>query len=840
MTTEVLGKIDAKILDGPTTNPKDDIDRIVLVLNDTNFDKDYATTGTWPYEINGQTRYLSVSIQGPNNSTSQYTHGLLHQFGLNDLYIYDNVQTNKTYWADGWDNMAKPLFNGAHPLVWSKQFASWVTESGGKILYIPRPAKGTTVSKPVTLSYQSILKSGQYGAIAIGLTEKATTFESESQFYWIEARNPNLNVSDPVPSQGVLAYYANKLIPQGQGPVIVRNYDHTQEDLSKAVIPVNQSMEPPGTGIKISVNSELPADAGYTVNVDYTPPATDYDVFLRPGDPTWESPDVWIDNQRDNGGWATYTETDFPKIVDVNSLPATPSSEPPLAGTIDGKEEGNRIYARVYNRGPADAYDIEVHLEVSEPGPSLGQPQGNFIADNKNQAPIQIGELPAGTYKDVFFTWKPKAANDPHNCVRVEIRNVYNDSNEQNNSAQRNFQVEYSTRGSPYEAASFPFQIKNAEPKPQLVYFQKVGIPPSWSQILTPAKRLLLPDETLFGKLTVNPPETAAVCTDHSIQVTAWTPRGDTLVRLGGATVSVDLRNRTLIDTQGDIGECSESDRARIAYLFEGGNGGPTISVPNPLADKSAEMHLASREPCNRVHTKGCTNPPRPNEKIILRYSDPSGNPVYHEVTTDEHGCYEDFNVVVEGGDWEASAYYPGTQCNAPVKSQSAVVHSSLPQTGDQDRDDLIDPNEPQGDTDGDKLIGSLDPDSDDDSVIDGKEPPGDCDKDGLLNVIDSDSDNDGIPDGKDPFPCVTCHVSKHSAEIARLVAVVLWLLAALLLMIGWYLTNWLLALVAAIVLAILLLITWFFCLHLMVWPAVLALIFGISVTILLWKKSHA
>jgi len=58
---------------------------------------------------------------------------------------------------------------------------------------------------------------------------------------------------------------------------------------------------------------------------------------------------------------------------------------------------------------------------------------------------------------------------------------------------------------------------------------------------------------------------------------------------------------------------------------------------------------------CAVITANGCTVPPRPDETIVLRYKDPAGNPVYHEVTKDEYGCYEDFYVSVEGGDWEAT-----------------------------------------------------------------------------------------------------------------------------------------------------------------------------------------
>ena len=54
---------------------------------------DWATTGHYPYSLPVGTRRLSVSVQGPSNTTPQFTHGLLHQFGLVDLYAYPNVES---------------------------------------------------------------------------------------------------------------------------------------------------------------------------------------------------------------------------------------------------------------------------------------------------------------------------------------------------------------------------------------------------------------------------------------------------------------------------------------------------------------------------------------------------------------------------------------------------------------------------------------------------------------------------------------------------------------------------------------------------------------------------
>lgn len=111
-----------------------------------NFTEDWVTTGSWPYNMpGGFTRPISVSIQSYDNSVARFTHGLLHQFNLVDLYAHPGVVFPRPYVTE-WDNMGG-LFNNGHPLVWSKERAEWLTAHGSEILYIPRPTAGSTFSQ---------------------------------------------------------------------------------------------------------------------------------------------------------------------------------------------------------------------------------------------------------------------------------------------------------------------------------------------------------------------------------------------------------------------------------------------------------------------------------------------------------------------------------------------------------------------------------------------------------------------------------------------------------------------------------------------------------------------
>lgn len=644
LTTEVLQKVVAAnpgILNGPTADPNDDIDRVVIVLNDPAFTKDWASTGHWPYVVAGNTHHLSASIHSPADTTAQFAHGLSHQFGLKDLYVHDNVSVDPGLVdaAANWDNMAKP-FVGAHPLVWSKQLAGWVTAAGGRINYIRRPPRGTPPragEPPVALSYQSTLARDAYGAVAVGLTEGVTTFEEESHFYWIEARKPALG-GDTVPSQGVLVYYANKAVPQGELPVVVR--DATPATATRDPLQVNGVIEPTGTGIRVAVESQRAGDEGYMVRVDYAPPATGFDVSVRTGDPPWTSPDIWVDNQRDGNGFESYDAATF--------VSAGPGTEQPIAGEV------NRVYARVHNTGPASAHDVEVAFAMSEPYHTVGG-EGDFA----RRAVRIIPTIPAGEFRDVYFEWTPSGVNDPHSCVRVSLRRLIDDTNESNNNAQQNLSVQESRTNSPYTEVKLDFSVTNDQAQPRLVYFRADEVPRAWTHSLSADRVFLAPGEKFVGTLTVRPNDEAPVCRNHEIYVTGWSPRGDTLLRLGGTTLNVALRRAETIDVAAQTAACPGG----------GADGG-----------------LFRQRFCERITARGCTHPPQPSQTISVRYTNADGQPVWREVRTDAAGCFEDSYNARSGGPWKVTAHYPGDGCMSSATAQTEIALPPTGESGDERR----------------------------------------------------------------------------------------------------------------------------------------------------------
>lgn len=615
------------------------LERMIIVTNDVNFISDWATTGPWPYSMpGGFTRPISVSIQSYVNSVARFTHGILHQFGLVDLYAHEGVLFPRPY-VDEWDNMGG-LYNNVHPLIWSKERAGWLTAHGDTIHYIPRPAPGANYGgiNPIPI-FRNTSDSSNRKGIAIGLSHGAATLAAENVFYFIEARsNSRRTYDNALPGSGVLIYYVNELVPQGEGPVILRDKNLLTQSLNDCYFAVGDVIVIPGTGITITVQSGT-GGADFNIQVDYTAPVTDFNLSITRGDTIdgkfypYYSPDIWIDSPK-NG-------------FNLSSGPSPPNQrENPVEGQV------NHIHARVHNDGPATAFDFDVKFSISEPWHTVGG-EGDF---DKFVGIKHINSLGPGmdTGADLFVEWTPQTGIPPHSCVRVDLINlVGTDTNEQDNWAQENLEIVSSITASPFHPVTFSYNLTNPYNYTALFYLRAEGAPDKWNIDLNPYKIRLNPGERIVGQVIITPPEDGKICTSERIQVTSWTPRGDTLINVGGAVVQVDLRRATTIKLDVDANRCHSLDVAKL--IQEAKEQG-----------KDIDPQVVHRR-CGRLSVHGCTVPPIPGQEIILKYVDPLGNVTYHTVKTDQNGCFEDFFVSTTGGTWIVSAEYPGGNCEAPV-----------------------------------------------------------------------------------------------------------------------------------------------------------------------------
>jgi hypothetical protein len=619
------------------------IERLLIVTNDINFIQDCATTGPWPYALpTGFTRPISVSVHSFAGSLERFTHGALHHFGLVDLYAHQGVAFPRPY-VDEWDHMGG-VYNNVHPLVWSKERAGWLTAHGDTITYIPRPPAGASYNgaNPLPLFYTTSAATNRK-AIALGLTQGRAQLSDENAFYYVEARDNSATPYDStLPASGVLVYYVNESVPQGEGPVILRDRNLMTMALADAVYQVGDVVDIPGTGITLTVQAGT-GGAPFAINVAYTPPVTDYNVSITRGDTIngsfygYFSPDIWVDSPKSGfnlGG----------------GPPPHDQRENPVAGLE------NRIYARVSNAGPATAFDFDVRFRISEPYHTVGG-EADF---DKFVGIRHIATLPPGS-TDVFVPWTPVSGSDPHACVLVDLINlVGTDTNPNDNSAQENLHVVTSVTASPFHPVTSAFRLTNPFDRSTLFYFRIDGAPDGWTVETVPRKIRLDPGQEMAGTVTMTPPPDAEVCTTEFLTVTSWVPRGDTLINVGGQVVQVDLRRATTITFDAHTGRCDGGDWERLMGEMKEQGREPDIEL--------------IRRRCARIEAHGCLDPPVAGVEAILKYLDPLGKVTYRTVTTDSNGCLEDFMVSTVGGTWQASAEFPGSKCEGPVVSDPVTV----------------------------------------------------------------------------------------------------------------------------------------------------------------------
>ena len=207
------------------------VDRLFIVTNDdgsggvTGGQKEWATTGPWPYSIptGAGTKRFSASIHAFNQTRGQFDHALGHHFGMFDLYPYDGIVFPRPY-ADGWSNMAKApdgSFSDVHFLGWDKAKPSWL--QGGNITFIPRPPADPDPNHRFEHTfpiYREETATGNPVIIQIGTTPNISQRLNERVSYYVEARKKSVGTFDSaIPSDAVLVYYVNEDIGQGFGPL---------------------------------------------------------------------------------------------------------------------------------------------------------------------------------------------------------------------------------------------------------------------------------------------------------------------------------------------------------------------------------------------------------------------------------------------------------------------------------------------------------------------------------------------------------------------------------------------------------------------------------------------
>ena len=609
------------------------IDRMIVITNDdgsggeTRGEKEWATTGPWPYKVPSAfaNKLMSVSVHTFEHTDAQFNHAMGHHFSMVDLYPHEGVTLPRKF-ANGWSNMAQNAAETAFPntnvFVWDKAaHPGWATNAN--ITFMGRPAAATSQVFPL---FRQEANTSSPIAIQLGTTNGVAARADERVSYYVEARRKTGSFDTNLPGEGVIVYYVNEYIGQGFGPVRVVDGTPGDNDLANAALGIGGTLNAvDGSGYKLEVLGPTGSEA-FRIKVTYTP-QVDNDVWINPHDPYWTSADIWIDSKACNGGLCNYDKEEGRVEVDRGDK------------AVSGEE--NRVYARVYNHGPGTAHNVRVDFYFSDPyhgidGGALDPDTGGNIAFNK-KASVIIDDLPpTETGVPVFVTWNPVTITNPqsvHACVKVKIAQVTGDTNDYNQASQENITEYDISSHSPYPPVESSFRVVNPYDHGILVLFRADHVPPDWTATIVPEKVWLPVGGDVLAKMTIQAPLTYPVCTSEKITARAFYASGDTLVELGGSTAQVNL---------------TKSEELQVTTSY----------VP------CRREHVATGKPCGAVQTKGCTIPPKPFQHITIRYEGLDGKPIYHDVMTDANGCFEDFLVNASPGIWKVGVTYPGDDCS--------------------------------------------------------------------------------------------------------------------------------------------------------------------------------
>jgi hypothetical protein len=181
-------------------------------------------------------------------------------------------------------------------------------------------------------------------------------------------------------------------------------------------------------------------------------PGGDFDLWITPWGPGWETVDIWVDRQ-------PYGSYDF---IDPAGNPTGSGDEPRV-------NEVNRFYTRVRNSGAVAASNVRLtYYVVTPPG----------VGDNGVWTPIQtkvLGAVPANGEASDFVNWVPIVGE--HTCLKVMAEPQLGEVSGGNNAAQENIFNFQPAGASVPEPIAMPIAVRNPLDHPARVRLTVLGAP---------------------------------------------------------------------------------------------------------------------------------------------------------------------------------------------------------------------------------------------------------------------------------------------------------------------------------------------------------------------------
>lgn len=597
----------------------------LLVVTDENLARaEWSTNGAWTYTVTVAPGWQLMAGGTLNLASSDphVTNLAGRMVGLIDLFAYPEVTVARPF-VGHWSHMSDKEYN-VHVLGWEKWRAGWLDETGtatGKTLArVAKPAVGAPI-----VNQNHTLRPMDTNGDDI----KMVAIEIGDRLHYTAEYRRQQNLDADLPDAGVVITKANDYINQGEGPAIIQESNVTAADLDDAphtaTAPRNVFNDV-GAGVNIEVTSMNANQA--QIRLNYTVPPTENDVYVVRQDGRWKTIDIWVD------------APDHAGHFDADSLSVIDANEKPVVGQV------NKVYGRIRNQGHADATNFEVHLDIREPWAAGGP----FRSLKVETVPLLQGQdSDPNAYVIISGDWTP--VGDIHSCVKLSVLGVANDTNTENNWTQENISEFTTTAGSPFDPVTTRFEVENPFDETITAFFKLDGLPDSWSYIMTPERLTIPPRSVVSAQVTLQPHDASPLCSQEQVTVSAYTPRVDTLKKLGAITLQIGLKNSASITAESQI-QCRQTDPKANARLTD-----------NSMFSRTCT-----------IKTKGCTEPAQPNAQIAVIYTAPDGTTYVRYVTTDENGCYSDTIAVGVPGLWETRVVLEETDCSEEAATLSQPV----------------------------------------------------------------------------------------------------------------------------------------------------------------------
>ncbi|MFZ1221014.1 MAG: hypothetical protein WAO00_17100, partial [Chthoniobacterales bacterium] len=578
--------------------------RGIAVVIFSPFLRGQAAGGTTTFNFTGG----SINIMGTFVSTAtgfgRFTHEMGHWLGLPDLYDPESGGSIST-----WDTMDCAC-DGQY-YAWEKDLSLHYLKPPDKppdnlacdmppfdnLACVTRPPLGSpdTDRDFVIQPTEVAPGAGQITTIRIK--------SSDTVHYYVEGRAiiGGKKSDQTITDQRVVVIQAIDVLPSSILP-------QRNATLLTALAPGSPMYQPePGGNVQITFNGVNPGTPP-TYNVHVKMKALPQpDPKIAPwNQPPWESPDIWIDSEREGGGFMD------------------PSTAAPLPGNGEHAwvDHDNRVWAKITNLGQGGATGVKVHFKVATPGGIGDTGQYDPLPD---PAPI---DLTPGEVKYVFTIWKP--AVGAHSCIKAEIERIPGEADIYNNLGQENVNDFYSGSSSPWHVVEIPIDVANPFPAEKRIDLRVEGLPKGWKADIDHTWVKLPSNGRKIVNLVVTPKPDAPQCTSATLNVYGMVLLDDYIQPYGGIT--------------------------------------PVIHLANPITFQMVAE--PDRERTKEWVARGCTTPPKPNAEVALIVADPSGHDTVTFTKTDASGCFRQILKVPPTAAWTVRPYFKGDDCNAPTEGQ--------------------------------------------------------------------------------------------------------------------------------------------------------------------------